>query len=793
MTFRQEIGQASQALDLNQRIGQLAGYGSVDGGEPSIGARPFAIDFREATTIIDGEEITLDATSVDLEDYAIPGEYRKAVVYIAPNEDREGGEYRVAAGEPSDPKPEGALRFDTYEPAPPDLSTISAVPVVEVWLGANAQNLIDDDFRDRRFESTLTSRHFIGQTGSFNRVIDGAGVEHEGLGSAGTNWEDIDIVQVINEDPDHGTDAYHNYFSGSHDDLSDIATDDHHTRRTDIEDRDAVRGSLDAADLAGDLADIPGMHLGIPDGVDAQWVRPPRAEGPLIASGTATHTGGSDTTIVVDGVPPTQIGTLGVSVGESTAPSWSADYAYTESVNTVWDSTAQTASAEITLSWTTDPGTGNDLTVEYLVWDMDPAAVTDLYDDQDAAAALQGSTIDPAAMAVAAVLDIPVYDDLPTTADLGDTVIATGNGTAAWGIYQYDGTDWNGPYTSGLTALSDLTVDVAKDWNAEPITNVGDPVDPGDLLTLNAIETHSEDPAVHHAPPTSADIDHALMSNVQPDQHHPPLTGEAVGDVVAGELMDVSTTTAWIPNNDAARIHAMIDSDETAEVIRGSISDESGSTPSGLALEIEELGEGSQLYSQTTQTEQGTLRSPLVRITGPRTIEIRVYNGTGTAIAASGSVSYHLDQQETSYGNRIVMVDDTGSKEVSARQGVVIEPNRQLAGVRAELSDNISGATTAYIQESGGGAILAQEDISNLSPGEEIELRSSRAIKSTERVYVSADAGGSTYIRGRGNDTSQFPYTSNDFDVVSGVYTTNGSLSDSNRYNYDEITAIRLE
>ena len=796
MTFRQEIGQASQALDINQRLGQLAGYGSVEGGEPSIGSRPFAIDFLEATTIINGETITLDATSVDLEQYAIATEPRKAVIYIAPTEDGEGGEYRVAAGEPSRPKPEGALRFDTFEPAPPDLSHIAAVPVVEVWLGANAQQLIDDDYRDRRFESALTSRHLTGQRGSFEAIIDGAGVRHEnGLGSAESGWKDLDVVEVINTDPTHGTDAYHNYFSASHDALSNVATDDHHTRRTDVEDRDAVRGSLDASELASTSADTPGMHLSVPDGVDAQWTRPPRAEAPEIASGTETHTGGSDTTIVINDVPPSQAATVDFAVSESAAPPWSADYAYTASIRTLWDTASQTASIEIELLWTNDPGTGNDLEVDYSVWDMDPDVVTDLYDDQDAAAALQGATIDPAAVAIADLLDIPVYDTLPdpTTAALGDTVLSSGAGTSPWGIYQHDGTDWTGPYTTGLTSLTDLAIDVAKDWLGEPITNVGAPADPADLLTLGSITGHADDEAAHHAPTTSADIDHAQMSNVQPDQHHPPLSGAIAGDALAGELVDVSTTTAQIPDNDAARVHAVIDDDETAEVLRGEVSDESGSAPTGLRLEVADLSTQNRLYSQSAQTATGTLVEPLVRIPGPRALDIRVFNETGGTAIASAGISYHLDQLQTVYGDTITMRDDTGDKQVSARQGVVVEANTSLAGVRAELSDRLSGGTTAYIQERGGGAILAQEDISALDPGQEVELRSSRAIEPGERVYVSVDAGGSTYTRGRGSYSGQFPYTSGDFDVVSGVYTTGGALSSENRYNVDEIQAIRLE
>jgi len=43
-------------------------------------------------------------------------------------------------------------------------------------------------------------------------------------------YTDSDAITAINNDIDHGSTASHNYFSGSHADLSNITSDDHHTK-----------------------------------------------------------------------------------------------------------------------------------------------------------------------------------------------------------------------------------------------------------------------------------------------------------------------------------------------------------------------------------------------------------------------------------------------------------------------------------------------------------------------------------------------------------------------------------
>jgi hypothetical protein len=45
-----------------------------------------------------------------------------------------------------------------------------------------------------------------------------------------TRYADSEAISAINTDADHGSTAAHNYFSGSHADLTNVGASDHHTR-----------------------------------------------------------------------------------------------------------------------------------------------------------------------------------------------------------------------------------------------------------------------------------------------------------------------------------------------------------------------------------------------------------------------------------------------------------------------------------------------------------------------------------------------------------------------------------
>src|SRR6056297_1738326 len=56
-------------------------------------------------------------------------------------------------------------------------------------------------------------------------------------------YTDEDVQEAINNDADHGSTASHNYFSGSHNDLSNIGSSDHHSRYSDSEAISAIEGT----------------------------------------------------------------------------------------------------------------------------------------------------------------------------------------------------------------------------------------------------------------------------------------------------------------------------------------------------------------------------------------------------------------------------------------------------------------------------------------------------------------------------------------------------------------------
>jgi len=68
-----------------------------------------------------------------------------------------------------------------------------------------------------------------------------------------SRYDDSEAISAINNDTDHGSTASHNYFSGSHNDLSNIGSSDHHTRYSDEEAQDAI-GSILNSDFVYDDA-----------------------------------------------------------------------------------------------------------------------------------------------------------------------------------------------------------------------------------------------------------------------------------------------------------------------------------------------------------------------------------------------------------------------------------------------------------------------------------------------------------------------------------------------------------
>ena len=91
----------------------------------------------------------------------------------------------------------------------------------------------------------------------------------------------------------------------------------------------------------------------------------------VLSTGTFTHTGGSASSTTVAAVTTDETTNLYVEVGVDADPSFSADYAWSYSWGEAWDDSAQEKDVTINATWDTDPGSGNDVTLDYRIYTLD--------------------------------------------------------------------------------------------------------------------------------------------------------------------------------------------------------------------------------------------------------------------------------------------------------------------------------------------------------------------------------------------------------------------------------------
>jgi len=93
-----------------------------------------------------------------------------------------------------------------------------------------------------------------------------------------------------------------------------------------------------------------------------------------LATGTFTHTGGTATTYTVQSVTADQTANLHVELGVDSDPSFAADYAFSYTWTTYWDDANQELDVIIDATWDTDPGSGNDVVLDFEVYEIDDQA-----------------------------------------------------------------------------------------------------------------------------------------------------------------------------------------------------------------------------------------------------------------------------------------------------------------------------------------------------------------------------------------------------------------------------------
>lgn len=148
MTLDINIGDGADALTINQLADALNGTYWIGGWAWSLGSGDYEVDIAPGDGSLDNSSVSTDSTqTVDLGSEVDVNDPRKAVIYV---DEVEAVDYAV--GDPVAAAPAGETRFRTWDPAPP--KDVDGVVVAEVWLAANASEIVGDDVRSRRVGNT---------------------------------------------------------------------------------------------------------------------------------------------------------------------------------------------------------------------------------------------------------------------------------------------------------------------------------------------------------------------------------------------------------------------------------------------------------------------------------------------------------------------------------------------------------------------------------------------------------------------------------------------------------------
>lgn len=123
--------------------------------------------------------------------------------------------------------------------------------------------------------------------------------------------------------------------------------------------------------------------------------------------------------------------------------------------------------------------------------------------------------------------------------------------------------------------------------------------------------------------------------------------------------------------------------------------------------------------------------------------------------------------------------------------GMVVEPSQDWPDIGAELSNNLSGATRAYIYDFSDGTLLGDTDISGLSAGDTFTFGVS--ISAGGQYSFVVDAEGSSFTVGRLDGSSDlYPYTSSDgnLELTGSIEGANGLTSFGNNEHAYSFTRI---
>lgn len=202
MTYNVNDDDGADALDLNQAFDRWQ-FSVKSGCAVSINSGTLAqadtLTVASGSVFFDGGGVSVSSQSVQI-DAADTSNPRKDVVYVDSS-----GNAQVAKGSAEAATPGTATRFETYRPAPSDLSATGAVVLAEVWVPAGASSITASDLRDRRTfadlaaQSATIDRLSIGDSvgGDADILVYKDGGTTRAVDSSGTLVENTDAGTVI--------------------------------------------------------------------------------------------------------------------------------------------------------------------------------------------------------------------------------------------------------------------------------------------------------------------------------------------------------------------------------------------------------------------------------------------------------------------------------------------------------------------------------------------------------------------------------------------------------------------
>jgi len=112
--------------------------------------------------------------------------------------------------------------------------------------------------------------------------------------------------------------------------------------------------------------------------------------------------------------------------------------------------------------------------------------------------------------------------------------------------------------------------------------------------------------------------------------------------------------------------------------------------------------------------------------------------------------------------SQVIRSQDNDLTNRSGDAGVVVNPNVDLNGLKAEISASTTNATTAYIRDSSDN-ILAQTDISSLTSGDTFRVDGVNMTSGSD-FLLTLDAGGASFTIGF-HQGAALPFSTQAFDI----------------------------